>query len=186
MNSSDNALDDLKAIRQIMERTRRAAGGDSGWFMVLWGTIWFVGFLGNQFLPAEALGWFWLGMTVLGTAGSAWIGVRMGRRSGVRSPIWRPILLWMVAMAVFVFLIAWLFDLDTIHDLALLIVLTVALNYFQIGLFTHWTISLVGTMLAALAVGTAVLLPNYFFLVMAFSSGGLLVGSGLWSVRHEE
>ncbi len=183
---SDRALDDLKIIRQVMERTRRDVGGVSGQFMVLWGAIWFVGFLANQYLPAEALGWFWLGITVLGSAGSSWLGVHMGRRSGVRSPIWRPILLWMVAMVVFVVLIAWLFDVDTTHDLALLIVLTVALNYFQVGLFTRWTVSGVGVALAALAVGTAVLLPDYFFLVMAFLSGGLLVGSGLWFMRHEE
>jgi hypothetical protein len=183
---SNRAVDDLKVIRNIMERTRRTAGGYSGWFMVLWGAIWFVGFLGNQFLPAEAVGWLWLGLTGLGGVSSGWIGVRISRRSRVRSPVWRPIVLSFVALFVFVVLIAWLFDLNTSRDIALLIVLTVALSYAQLGFFTHWAISLIGALLAVLVVGASILMPGYFFLVMAFLSGGLLVGSGLWFVRQEE
>jgi hypothetical protein len=132
------------------------------------------------------LGWLWLGLTIIGGAGSTWIGVRAGHGGGVSSPLGRPIAIGMAALIVFVFLIAWLFDLNTTRDIALLIVLTVALSYFQVGLFTRWTISVIGAALAVLVVGTAVLLPDYFFLVMAFLSGGLLIGSGLWFVRHEE
>ena len=40
----NQAIDDLKAIRQIMDRARRTSGGGGGWFMVLWGIILFIGF----------------------------------------------------------------------------------------------------------------------------------------------
>jgi hypothetical protein len=183
---SNRALDDLKVIRGVMERTVRSAGGLAGQQMVLWGIIWFVGFLGNQYLPEEMLGWFWLVLTGMGAAGSAWIGVRQGRRQGVRPPVWRPVALYLVGPVVFVVLIVWLFELDTTRDVALLIVLTVAMCYFQIGIFYRRSISLVGVALAGLATGAAVLLPDYFFLVMAFLSGGLLVGSGLWFIRRGE
>lgn len=180
-----SSSDDLKTIRAIMERTRRTAGGYGGWFMVLWGVIWFVGFLGNQFVPGRLLGWFWLGLTSLGSVASAVIGARTGRRAGVRSPVWRPIVLWLVAMVAFVGLIAWQLRLRTTRDVALLIVLTVALTYVQVGLFSHWSIIVVGAVLAALTVAVELLVPDYFFVVMAFLSGGLLVASGLWFVRQE-
>jgi hypothetical protein len=181
---SNRALDDLKVIRQVMERTVRSAGGFAGQQLVLWGIIWFIGFLGNQYLPQEMLGWFWFALTGAGAAGSAWIGVRQGRRQGVRLPIWQPVALYLVGPVVFVVLIVWLFGLDTTRDVALLIVLTVAMCYFQVGVFYRRSISVVGAALAALAVGATVLLPDYFFLVMAFLSGGLLVGSGLWFMRR--
>ncbi len=182
----NRALDDLKVIRQMMERTRRSAGGFAGQHLVLWGIVWFVGFLGNQYLPPDRLGWFWLVLTSVGGTGSAWIGIRLGRRQGVRSPLWRPIVIGMAGLLVYVTLMITLFDLTTTRDVALLIVLIVALAYFQVGLFFRWTISVVGVALAALATGAAILLPDHFFLVMAFLSGGLLVGSGLWFIRRGE
>ena len=46
----NRALDDLREIRQVMARTRRSVGAFAGEFMVLWGSIWFLGFLANQYL----------------------------------------------------------------------------------------------------------------------------------------
>jgi hypothetical protein len=183
---SNRAVDDLKVIRNIMERTRRNMGGHSGWFMVLWGAIWFVGFLGNQFLSAREAGFLWMGLTCLGALGSGFIGVRLNRRRRVSSPIWRPLVFSFVALFAYVGLLAWLFDLHTPRDISLLIVLTISLSYVQLGLFTHRAIALIGALLAVLVVGASLLLPGYFFLLMAFLSGGLLVGSGLWFVRREE
>ena len=172
--NSDRALDDLKAIRHIMGRTRQSAAEPGGWYMVLWGVIWFFGLLGNQFLPSEAANWFWPALTILGTATSVWIGIRLGRRGDVRSSMLRPLMLWWIALFVFDVLLIWLFKLYDDHDLTLLIILTVALGYFQFGLFTHWSISFVGVLLTILVVGTAILLPEYIHLAMAF------LGSRQW------
>ena len=183
----DRALDDLKIIRRMMERTRREMGGYGGWhIMVLWGTIWFFGFLGTQFLPDAILAWLWPGLCTLGAAVSVWLGVRMGRQGGVHSSIWRLILLWWLPLIVFAVLVAWLFRLNDGRDLTLLIVLTVAVGYFQTGVFTYWVISGIGTLIAASAVGAAVLAPEYFFLVMALAGGGGLIGSGLWFIYHKD
>ncbi len=182
----NRALDDLREIRQVMARTSRSVGGFAGEFMVLWGSIWFLGFLANQYLAGKALGWFWLVASVLGGLGSSLLGVRLSRRSGVQTPLWRPIALWMLALVAFVVLTVWLLALDTTREVALLIVLVVALSYFQIGLFGRWTVSLVGAALALMAVLTFRFLPDHFFLLMAFLSGGLLIGSGLWFMRSQE
>ena len=178
------AVDDLKAIRQIMERTRRATDAHGGWFMVLWGAIWFVGFPGSQFLPEQISGWVWLGLDVVGMAGSVWLGARMSRRGTAHSPLWRPMAYWMVAVIVFDFLLIWLLGLDTPREGSMVFLLTIALSYFQFGIFSTWKVSAVGAGIGALTVLATVLLPDFFFLAMAILGGGLLAGSGIWLVKH--
>jgi len=183
----NHAMDDLRVIRQVMERTHRAAGGHGGWFMVLWGTIWLLGFLGThfipQFLPPQAINWMWAALNLIGVAGSIWLGTRPHRQGGVRYSIWTAILLWWIALAVFDLLLIWLFGLRD-SDVGLLILLTIALGYFQFGLFTHWFISVVGIFIAVISVGSALLIPDYFGLTMAFLGGGALIVTGLWFVRQ--
>ena len=57
-------------------------------------------------------------------------------------------------------------------------------NDYLSYLFNHY-IPYVLIPLGLLAVGTFLLLPDHFFLAMAFLSGGLLIGSGLWFMRHQ-
>jgi len=181
----NHAEDDLKAIRQIMERTRRVTGGGGGWIMVLWGGIWFVGFLVSQFVQQDAaIGWIWMVLNLLGMGGTALLALRM-RAKGVSTPFWGPIVVWWASLIAFDFLVVWLFHIGTERDLLLLILLSIALGYVQLGLFTHWVISAAGALLAVLAVGATLLLPDYFFLAMGVLGGGVLAGTGLWFVRQE-
>jgi hypothetical protein len=153
----NQAIDDLKAIRQIMDRARRISGGGGGWFMVLWGIILFIGFSGSQFLPDVYIGGMWAVLNILGMVISVWLGIRIGRRSNIySSSIWRSVLLWWLSLGVFDVLLVWLFRLSD-RDLALLAIMTVALGYVLFGLFTHWSISAVGSLMAILAVGAVLL-----------------------------
>ncbi len=181
---SKQALDDLKAIRQIMERTRQESGREGGWIMVLWGIIWLVGFVASQFLPAF-VGWVWLVLNPLGIGITIWLSVRMSRHT-VQSGVSRAILVWWVALFAFDALIIWLFHLDLSRDLIVLILLTIAFGYFQFGLFTDRRISIIGILMAVLTVGATLLLPEYFYLTMGVLGGGLLLGSGLWFLRRKE
>jgi len=176
--------DDLRAIRQIMERTRKTAGRGGGWIMVLWGGIWFVGFLCSQFVQSNAIAWVWAVLNSLGMGGTIWLALRT-RGKGVSTPFWRPIVFWWVSLIAFDFLLVWLLRVGTGGDLLLLILLTLALGYVQFGLFTHWMISAIGVVLAALAVGATLLIPGYFYLAMGVLGGGVLAGTGLWFVRQE-
>ncbi|MBN1934117.1 MAG: hypothetical protein JW934_05610 [Anaerolineae bacterium] len=184
MNSYD-ALDDLKAIREIMNRTRRTESGEGGWFMILWGIIWLLGFSASQFLPETISGWGWVVLNTTGITLTIWLAIRMGR-GNVKSPTWRPIFFWWTSLALFDVLLIWLFDLRAGQDIILLMVLTIALGYVQFGLFSHWMISVIGILIAALAVGAALLIPDYFFVAMGLIGGGLLAGSGLWFVRQRK
>lgn len=85
-----------------------------------------------------------------------------------------------------VILLFWLFPVRSGQQIGLLIILTVALAYFQIGLFTHWLLSAMGLFIGALAVGATLLAPQYFNLAMAVLGAGALIGGGLWFLRQEE
>lgn len=184
---TERALDDIKLIRQVMQRTRQALGRESGWFSILWGCIWLIGFLGSQFLETEAYGWLWTVLNILGGALSAWLGIRMGRRQGNRTSSvgWR-ILGWWGALAIFVLALVWLLELYSRRELTLVIVLAVALGYVQMGLFSELRYVVVGVIVAVLVIVASVLLPNYMFLVMAFLGGGLLIVNGIQTLRAEE
>lgn len=187
-----DALDDLRAIRAIMERARRASDGFGGWFMVLWGAIWFIGFSGTQILlhlrNESGISWLWLVLDTLGVLGSIYLGVRMGQRARkVSSTLWLPVLLWWLALAAFDGVLIWRLRLYTDWpNSVLLIVLTIALGYVQFGLFTHRAISAIGLFIGLLAVAMATWLPEYFNLGVAFLGGGALIGGGLWFLRRGE
>ena len=180
----NQAVDDLKAIRQIMGRTRSAIGRQGGWIMVLWGAIWFIGFSSSRLLP-DLSGWIWLVLIIVGMALTIWLGTRIGR-GDVRVSFWKPVFSWLLSLVVFDALLVWLFGVTGTHDLLLLFLLTIALGYVQFSLFTHWVFGVVGVLLAVITVGARVLAPDYFLLAIGVLGGSVLAGSGLWIVRQEE
>lgn len=179
----NEAADDLKAIREVMNRTHQAEGGKGGWIMIVWGIIWVIGFGISQFLTEPIPGIAWAILNAIGLTLTFWLMITMSR-SGVRSPVWRMILLWWLSLIVFDVLIIWLFRIKLDNNLMLLIVLTIALGYIQFGLFTHWTISLAGLAIAALTVIAHLVIPDYLFLSIGLIGGGTLLGTGVWFVRR--
>jgi hypothetical protein len=178
------AIDDLKAIRQIMERTRHATSGEDGWFSVAGGTIWLVGFLGQQFLPGHLAGWAWLVVNGIGLAVIAWLLIRAARQNTASPPLLRSLMLSWLALGVFDVLFILLFGLETFYHLPLLILVTIALGYVQMGLLASYSpLVVAGVAVAALVIGTFLLVQPYFFLIVALLGGGLLIGTGSWMIR---
>jgi hypothetical protein len=182
MNQLD-AMNDLKAIREIMNRTRKTEDGRGGWMMILWGIIWVIGFGITQFSTGLVPGITWLALNTIGFVITVWLAVNISR-GGVHSPMWRVILLWWLTLCVFDFLIIWLLKIEIGPPMILLIILTVALGYIQFGLFTHWMISAAGLVMATLVIASYLAFPAYFFLSIGLIGGGVLIVSGAWLVRQ--
>lgn len=177
-------LNDLKAIRQIMDRTRQSASGESGWISVIGGAMWLVGFLGQQFLPEHLTGWVWLVGNTTGLLIIAWLWVRLPRQGQTSSPVMRSIMLSWLALGVFVALFVWLFEVRTVPAILLLVLVATALGVIQVGLlFSYWPFCIAGVAIAAATASAYLLIPGYFFLTAALLGGGLLIGAGLWMVR---
>lgn len=187
-----DALDDLRAIRQIMERARRSSDRTGSWFMILWGVIWFVGFSGTQILlllqREWGISWLWIILDTLGVLGSIGLGFRMRQRARkLSSTLWLSIFLWWLSLAAFDAVLVWRLNLYTDWlNFALLIVLTIALGYIQFGLFTRWAISAIGLFIGLMAMVLAIWLPEYFSLGVAFLGGGALIGGGIGFLRQRE
>lgn len=181
----NEAANDLKTIREVMNRTRQSQDGQDGWIMIVWGIIWMVGFGISQFVTGHLTGIIWAILNVIGLT-LTFVLAFSGSRSGVRSPLWRLILLWWLSLIVFDGLIVWLFRIKVDEGLMLLIVLTIALGYVQFGLFTHVTISLAGLAIAVLIVSAYLVIPDYLFLSIALIGGGILLGTGVWFVRQRK
>jgi hypothetical protein len=176
-------LNDLKAIRQIMDRTRQSASGESGWFSVTGGMMWLIGFLGQQFLPENLAGWVWLIGNTTGVLIIVWLWVRLTRRGQASSPVMRSIMFAWLALGIFAVVFAWLFEVRAIPQILLLVLVATALGVTQIGLlFSYWPFSVAGVGIAAATASAYLLIPDYFFLVAALLGGGLLIGAGLWMV----
>lgn len=180
----NQALDDLKTIRQIMKRTQREAGRHGGWFILIAGVMWLVGFTANQFLPEEYAGWTWSVVNLGGMSAMIWAGIRLMRHGDIRTPWWKPIFFFWMTLAGFAMLLGWLFGVNNSIQIGLLAILVAALGYVQIGaIFQSLHISTTGILVAALTIGAFFLTPDYFLLAMALLGGGLLIGSGLWMIR---
>ena len=176
----NQALDDLKTIRQIMNRTQRETGRHGGWSMVIAGLMWLIGFTATQFLPDEYINWTWAVISIAGTGAMIWVATHSTRQSGIRTSLWWPIFFFWWALAVFDVLLIWLFNITDGIQIGLVILLTVAMGYAQLGLFYHWLITTVGILIGILSIGAFFLAADYFSLAMGILGGGLLIGSGLW------
>jgi hypothetical protein len=82
--SPSEAEEALAAIQAMMRKTRRAISSSGAYlFLLVWGVVWLLGFLGSQFLRSDLSGYAWMVLDTLGGIVSAVLGIRMGR--GVRS-----------------------------------------------------------------------------------------------------
>lgn len=78
--SPTEATQALEAAEEATKQMRRAIGVGSSWiFLVIWGVIWTLGFLGNQFLPQSTASRTWTVLDVLGVLLSFGIGAYYGR-----------------------------------------------------------------------------------------------------------
>ncbi len=180
----DNALNDLRVIRQVMEQTRRSiAIGGGGYFMIIWGVVWLVGFLGSQFLTGPAQGWLWLAADALGVIATLVVGYRLGNRMRVR-PGWRLGVFWL-ALIVYGFLWGWLLQPPDGMRGALFIVTVAMFGYVVMGIWlSSRVIAWVGIGVTVLALAGYFLLPAYFAAWMALLGGGTLIGSGIYISRR--
>ena len=184
MNISPNEAEEaLAAIQSMAQKTRRSISSSGAYkFMVLWGVVWLLGFMGSQFLSQKAAGYAWIGLDTLGGAFSAVIGIRMGRavRSSAPSASGKRIAIFWLLICVLCFLsvaVAWPADGKQI---AMYIILFCMTGWIAMGLLLSFAIIWPALLIIALASIGYFLLPNIFYLWMAILGGGGLIALGLY------
>ena len=180
--SREEAEQSLETIRKVRKQIRDSiATGSSPFHMILWGAIWFFGYLGNHFLDVESAGRIWMFLGIGGSIVSGFMGYRLGSR--VRMPgnkrIWY---LWLLSL-LYIFLWIWIsWPLET-KQISLLIALFFMFAYVLLGLWLERILTWIGLLVTAFALIGYWLLPDIFYLWMAFLAGGTLFGSGIYILR---
>jgi len=181
--SPTEAEEALAAIQTIVQKTRRAISSSGSYiFLIVWGVIWLLGFLGSQFLPAEFAGYAWMVLDTLGGVLSAVIGIRMGRSVRSTSPATTGKRIGLFWLLLFIYVLAtvavsWPADMK---QMTMYIILFVMVGWLAMGLLLSFASIWPGLVLTALALVGYFLLPGLFYLWMAILGGGGMIALGLY------
>ncbi len=173
----EEAQASLAAIAQTRGKTRKAYGY-SGYYLILWGLVWFFGFLSNQYLAGNAVGWIW---AVLGTVGwitSAVLGINQDRQ--IRSTIGPRIGFFFLALTGFTILSLIILQPLSVRQGVMFLIIAITFGGVVSGILIRSVSTIIGCLvvLAFALFGYYVLSP-YFYLWVAIFCGLTMVGIGL-------
>jgi hypothetical protein len=177
--SPEEAQEALAAIELTKARTRKGYGY-GGYYLMIWGAVWFIGFLVSQYLQSNpaVVGWTWGGLTLAAMISCTVMGVRQGKY--VRSQIGPRIGYFYSAL--FAFTILWyiLMPPQSTRQGAMFFITIIMFAGTVIGIFSRSVSTIIGCVsLTLLAIVGYYLLPGYFFLWEAIFGGLAMVAIGL-------
>ncbi len=180
----DEAETSLAMIKQVQEQTRRAvARGGGPYFLIIWGFVWFWGYLGSQFLPDQTATIVWWILSGAGTILSVVVGGAVEKR--VRRPLHdaRVGLFWL-ALIVYAALIIWIAGVSDPTRISLVVGIFAMFGYVVMGFWLWTPLAWIGLVVTLLGSISYVLIPGYLNLAMAIMGGGTLFFGGLYMLRH--
>jgi len=181
--SPTEAEEALQAIQVIVRKTQKIISDSGAYnFLIVWGVIWMIGFLGNHFTETQTAAYIWIGLNILGGVGSAVLGIRMSRK--VRSPSgmvsgkrigWFWLLLFLYCFT----LILVTSPVDG-KQMAMIIIIFVMIGWIAMGLLLSVASIWWGLGITVLALFGYFFLPGIFYLWMAFLGGGGMIALGFY------
>jgi hypothetical protein len=194
--SADDARAALADVERIAEHTRRTiAYGAAAPLMIVWGTIWLVGFCASQWEIGIRHRVLWSALGVIGFGIS--IFLRVSRRgSPVKSPRSSRMVLSWVLLLLYTGLWAFLMargqsasGMDGLseqqsHALVAFVCTVPMFAYAVIGLWLGRFYLWLGLTVTGLTLGGYLCLPGYFYLVMGVFGGGSFIAAGAYAVRY--
>jgi hypothetical protein len=181
--SPTEAEEALAAIQRMKQKTRRAIAGSGAYiFLIITGIIWLVGFLSTQFLTGAIVAYIWTGMSLLGSALSIPLGIRMGRR--VRSPsatatAKRAVIFWLLLAFYGIAAVAIARPTDG-KQVTMFVILFIMLGQLTMGLLLSFSSTWWALPITALALVGYFLLPGIFYLWMGVLGGGGMIALALY------
>ncbi len=180
----EEAKESLKIVEEVQRRARKAlAHGGGPYYLMLWGVVWFFGYLGGQFLNEKTSGILWMVLVGLGIVASVVIGAWISKQ--VRRPLhdYRIGLFWL-ALLLYANLAVWVAKPVSGEAVAFLITLFVMLGYVVMGLWMWGPLAWIGVGVTVVATIGYLWVPGYFNLIMAILGGGALFFSGSYILRN--
>lgn len=175
--SPEEAQASLEAIQQARAKMHKLAGM-SGYYLIIWGAVWFFGCLANQFLPLAYVGWVWGPLSAVAWILSAILGIYQGRQ--VRTSVDARIGLFFLAL--FGFTVLWFLIMQPISvKQGVLFLLTIIMfGGVVAGIMSRYVSSIIGSLaITVLVLIGYYVLPAYFFLWTAITCGLAMIAAGL-------
>ncbi len=183
--TKEQAQISLETIRQVQAQTRRTlAHGGGPLYLIIWGIVWFLGYLGNHFLPPETAGYLWMGLSITGFVVSAGVGWRSSTKVRSSANDYRIAFFW-VAWVIYTPLIVWLSGAAS-DPLAVSIIVSVMamFGYVVMGLWMWTPMVWIGAGVTAIITLAYLTIPQYVDIIMAFLGGGSLAFIGIYIYRN--
>ena len=183
--TKDQAQDYLETIQQVQQQTRRTlATGGGPIYMILWGLIWVLGYLGSYLLPPQSAGYLWFGLDIVGLAASMGIGWWHATRVRSSTQDARIAIFWLIWL-VYTGLIVWLSgSTEDAAQISIVISLMAMFGYVVMGLWLWMPLTWIGAGVTVAIVVAYLVMPQYVDLAMAVLGGGTLVLSGIYIYRN--
>ena len=181
--SPDEAEEALAVVKKMAQKTRHSiARSGAHIFLIVTGIVWLVGFLATQFLTGNIVANIWIGMSVLGSAISILLGMRMGPR--VRGPsiatsTKRAVTFWLLLVFYGIATIAIARPTDG-KQLTMFIILFIMIGQLSMGLLLSFSSTWWALPITILALIGYFLLPDFFYLWMGILVGGGMISLGLY------
>ncbi len=159
----NEAEESLAAINAIRKKMRHAvSNGNTHYFLILWGVIWVVGFLGSYFLSERTAGHLWAVIDIAGGVLSWVIGWWMSRRvrsAGSTTTSARIGFFWL-ALFLYCMLAVWIaWPLDS-RQLAMLVTIFAMLGWIAMGFLLSVSLVKLALFITALALGATTCSPT--------------------------
>ena len=181
--SPTEAEESLQAIQVMVRKTQKIISDSGAYnFLIVWGVIWLIGFLGNHFTDVRTASYIWGALNILGGVGSALLGIKISRR--VRNPSGlatakRIGWFWLLIFLYCFTLILVASPVDG-KQLAVIIIIFVMIGWVAMSLLLSVVSVWWGLGITALGLIGYFFLPGVFFLMMAVLGGGGMIALGLY------
>ena len=152
-------------------------------FLMIWGLVWMVCDVLNQFEPGWGLAWP-IGVGI-GTVACIILGVLMPRERSTpaeRANAWRNFGSWMLVIA-FIFCLFLVLPITRMREGHSLFGLVFGFIYVALGIWTGWRMAALGVALIVLTLVGFFAVGHWYSLYMGLVSGGALLLGGLWLRR---
>ncbi len=178
----EEAQASLATIAQTTNKTRKAYGYN-GYFLILWGLIWFFGFLANQYLSGTAIGWTWAVLSTVGWVASTILGIKQDRQ--IRSSVGPRIGFFYMALIVFTLLSLFILQPLSERQIVMFVIIVIMFGGVVAGILTRSVSTIIGCVsVTALALFGYYVLPSYFYLWVAIFCGLTMAAIGLTIRLH--
>ena len=181
----ESAKESLNAVQDAIAQTRKAiSAGYTADMLILWGLILIAGFTGCHLYPKYG-GQIFTSLDLLGFIGSIWIYQKGCKKAPVKSPDssrigWKIFGLW-TFLGIYFTALLFIFHPTDGRQVSASILITCMLAYIVIGLwFDSFFMIWLAITVTAMTVTGFLFLYDYFYLWMAPTGGGAILGTGLY------